>query len=77
VRLPLLVLLSRCCIAGLILRTNQLKVREVILEGAIHLLHLIDGDSVHIRLLRQQIARHILPTAVIAYTLVQRVTKCL
>jgi hypothetical protein len=51
VRGPLLVLLSRSRIAGLILPTNHLEVRMVTLEGVIQLLHLIDSDSVHIRLL--------------------------
>jgi hypothetical protein len=49
----------------------------VTLEGVIQLLYLIDSDSVHIRLLRNQIARNILPTDIISYTPVQRVTKCL
>jgi hypothetical protein len=77
VRGPLPVLLSRSCIAGLILPANHLEVRMVTLEGVIQLLYLIDSDSVHIRLLRNQIARNILPTDIISYTPVQRVTKCL
>jgi hypothetical protein len=76
-RRPLLVLFSYGRIASLILPTNHLKVREVTLEGSIQLLNLIDSNSMHIRLLRYQIARYILPTAIISHTPVQHITKCL